>query len=180
MLELDIFGPTVWLVKLTRVPYPQLDLFLELTTGDNFVISQQTARACLKYLSEDQDLPPNAEYLSRRPETTVHLETAEDWKKTDVQLEVLELRARQAIIRLAKLGQKGTRWTDLNMDCVAASRAHIELFLLRTFTNILSSVDTPLHPILLKLKDLVRPSPPKLRSVCVPYPHQSSGRIVDL
>jgi acyl-CoA oxidase len=130
---------------------------LELKAGDNYVISQQTARACLKYLSEGRDLPPNAEYLSRRQEANVQLETAEDWKRPEVQLQVLESRARLAITRLAKLVQKGTPWTDLNMDCVAASRAHIELFLLRTFTNIVATVDAALHPILLKLKDLVLP-----------------------
>ena len=126
----------------------------------------------MKYLSEGRGLPPNAEYLSRRKNAKVEIMVAEDWKKAEVQLQVLESRARQGIIRLAKLVQKRTPWEDLNMDCVAASRAHIELFLLRTFTNTFSTVDEPLHPILHKLKNLVplRPDGTKgsLRSISSP------------
>ena len=72
-----------------------------------------------------------------------------------MQLQVLESRAREAVIRLATLVQKGAPWKDLNMDCVAASKAHIEVFLLRSFLHAFSSADNSLHPILLKLQNLV-------------------------
>lgn len=119
------------------------------------MISQQTARACLKYLADGRNLPPNAEYLARGEVSNAGIDSASDWKKDYVQLQVLESRARQAILRLAKLVEKGTPWKDLNMDCVAVSRAHIEVFLLRTFINTISIAEQSLRPILLKLQNLV-------------------------
>jgi len=133
-----------------------------LTVGDNYVISQQTARACLKYLDETRNLPPNAQYLSQQQAPKVQINSANDWKKSDVQLQVLESRARQAVNRLATLVQNGTQWKDLNMDCVAASRAHIEVFILRSFMHMLSTADESLNPILLKLQNLVFPARPPI------------------
>jgi len=133
-----------------------------LTAGDNYVISQQTARACLKYLDESRNLPPNAQYLSRQQALKVQINSPSDWKKSDVQLQVLESRAREAVIRLATLVKNGRQWKDLNMDCVAASRAHIEVFILRSFMHMLSTADESLNPILLKLQNLVFPARPPI------------------
>jgi hypothetical protein len=72
---------------------------------------------------------------------------------SNVQLSVLESRSRQAVMKLGKLIQQGTAWNDLNMDCVTVSRAHIEVFLLRTFINATS--DSSLYATLTKLQNLV-------------------------
>lgn len=152
-----------------------------LTTGDNYVISQQTARACLKYMAKSLDLPPNAEYLSRSHTSDLHISSSSDWKNSSIQLKVLEARARQAVMTLGKLVQQGTPWKDLNMDCVAVSRAHIEVFLLRTFINTINTTIEPtLHTPLTKLQNLVPSSPDVTNTVCSPYPDEIRWGTFDL
>ena len=126
-----------------------------LMTGDNYVISQQTARACLKYMAKAANLPPSAEYFSQ-PHSSVQISSTTDWMKSSVQLSILESRAREAVMKLGRLLRQGTAWKDLNMDCVTVSRAHVEVFLLRTFINIVSTTaDSTLHTPLTKLQNLV-------------------------
>ena len=79
----------------------------------------------------------------------------QDWKDPVIQLKVLESRARRAVFKLATMIQKGTPWKDLNMDCVSVSRAHIEVFILRTFLVTITS-NTLLSVPLTKLFTLVR------------------------
>ena len=127
-----------------------------LIVGDNYVISQQTARACLKYIAKSGDLPPSAKYLLHSHNSKIQLSSQEDWKDYAVQLKVLEARARYAVINLGKFIQKGIPWKDLNMECVSVSRAHIEVFVLDTFVNTISNItDSTLHRPLTKLRNLV-------------------------
>ena len=124
--------------------------------GDNYVISQQTAKACLKYIAKPVDLPPSAKYLRQFPGSRIQISSREDWKDGIMQLKVVEARARQVVMNLGKFVQQGTPWKDLNMDCVAVSRAHIEVFLLHTFNNTISNVtDSNLSKTLTKLRNLV-------------------------
>src|ERR1700736_2395687 len=101
-----------------------------LTTGDNYVISQQTARACLKYTSEPTNLPPSAQYLAQST-SPVQISSVADWKEDGIQLRILEELARQTIANLHSLVRQGTPWKDLNWECVAVSRAHVEVFILK-------------------------------------------------
>jgi acyl-CoA oxidase len=127
-----------------------------LTLGDNYVISQQTARACLKYLQNPTSLPPTAEYFGQPRASVIEISSAANWKDETVQLEVLQARARKAVMTLAALLQQGTPWKDLNMDCVAVSRAHVEVFVLRTFVSTIASLTDPvLKSVLTKLQNLV-------------------------
>jgi Acyl-CoA oxidase len=107
----------------------------------------------LKYIAKLADLPPSAEYFSRSPTSDLQISSSADWKKSSVQLKVLEARAQQAVMKLRELVQQGTPWKDINMDCVAVSRAHIEVFTLRTFVN--TTTDSTLHNPLTKLQNLV-------------------------
>jgi hypothetical protein len=125
--------------------------------GDNYVISQQTARACLKYMANPRDLPPSAKYLSQSS-SSFHISSAKDWNDGEIQLQVLEARARQAIIKLDTLLKQGTPWKDLNFDCVAVSRAHSDVFVLRTFLTTVSEINSSLFTPLTKLRNLVTPS----------------------
>ena len=127
-----------------------------LTTGDNYVISQQTAKACLKYMAKAANLPPSAEYISHSNPSLVQISSVGDWKRSGLQMIVLESRARQAVMKLGKLVTQGTPWKDLNMDCVSVSRAHVDVFLLRAFINTISTTtDSNLRTPLTKLQNLV-------------------------
>jgi len=120
------------------------------------VISQQTARACLKYSTNPRGLPPSAEYFGDVEESDIRITSAADWRDERVQLRILEARSRKAVMKLRTLVQQKTPWKDLNMDCVAVSRAHIEVFLLRTFIETISSTsDSSLLAPLTKLRNLV-------------------------
>jgi hypothetical protein len=110
----------------------------------------------LKYLAKPTNLPPSAEYLAASDDSTIHISAVEDWKDSAIQLKVLESRARKATIKLGILIQQGTPWKDLNMDCVSVSRAHIEVFLLRTFLTTKTSTSKLSVP-LTKLLTLVPP-----------------------
>jgi hypothetical protein len=122
--------------------------------GDNYVISQQTAKACLKYTANPIDLPPSAEYLQSDPSSLL-TSSEVDWKDSTVQIKLLEARAQGAIKKLGTLIQKGVPWNDLNMECVVVSRAHIETFVLRTFLTTISAAESTLQVSLTKLKNLV-------------------------
>ena len=152
ILGLDIFGLMVPLVRLMKVHSQKSN---RLNVGDNYVISQQTARACLKYMVERRDLPPSARYLSRTATSSIVVHSVEDCKKSEIHLMIVEERARRAITHLGTQVQNGTPWKDLNMDCVAVSRAHIDVFLVRSFTETLSSIsDTSVRTTLTKLYNL--------------------------
>ena len=150
----------IWANGVASQTYEGISSNLEiLTVGDNYVISQQTAKACLKYMAKPANLPPSAEYLSQS-HSSVQISSAADWMKSSVQLSILESRARQAVMKLGRLVRQGTAWKDLNMDCVTASRAHVEVFLLRTFINTISTTpDSSLQAPLTKLQNLVYHSP---------------------
>lgn len=120
------------------------------------MISQQTARACLKYITKPGGLPPSAEHLSQSHPSAVQISSTADWKKSSLQLSILESRSRQAAMKLSKLVQQGTPWNDLNIDCVTVSRAHVEVFVLSTFINTISIIsDSSLYAPLTKLQNLV-------------------------
>jgi hypothetical protein len=120
-------------------------------------------------MAKPTGLPPSAEYLQSDP-PSLWMSSTTDWKDGNLQLKVLEARARQAITKLGKLIQRGIPWKDLNMECVAVSRAHIETFVLRTFITIISLAESTLQPILTKLRNLVMYLFTYLILVCAPYP----------
>jgi len=127
--------------------------------GDNYVICQQTARACLKYMASSSNLPPSAKYLGESKAQSTETMSAADWKNGKIQLTILEERARRTIISLGGRLQKGAAWKDLNMDCVAVSRAHSDVYLLRTFISTIARVeDNTLSSPLSKLLNLVASS----------------------
>jgi hypothetical protein len=105
-------------------------------------------------MSIPKDLPPSAKYLSQSP-SSIHISSAKDWKDGEIQLQVLEARARQSIIKLATLLKQGTPWKDLNINCVLVSRAHSDVFVLRTFLTIVSEINSSLLTPLTKLRNLV-------------------------
>ena len=120
------------------------------------MICQQTARACLKDIANPTNLPQTAEYLSRSHSSAAYISSHEERKDSNLQLRILEARARQAVVRLGKLVRQGTPWKDLNVDCVSVSRGHIEVFILRTFIDIISAnTDSTLDTPLTKLQNLV-------------------------
>jgi hypothetical protein len=131
-------------------------LLLLLSKGDNFVISQQTARACLKYLASPVDLPPSAEYLGKSRKSDFDIPSAASWRDPQIQSAILERRSRNAIARLGALIQQGNEWNTLNMECVSVSRAHVEVSILDSFIKCISSTaDTSLRSSLTKLCNLV-------------------------
>lgn len=124
--------------------------------GDNYVICQQTAKACLKYMAKRSNLPPSAEYLGEAGLATRGIASEEDWRDGRIQLRILEERARRTIMKLGERIQKGVPWKDLNMDCVAVSRAHVDVYLVRTFISSVARVkDSTLPAPLSKLLNLV-------------------------
>lgn len=124
--------------------------------GDNYVISQQTARACLKCIADPTNRTPSMEYLFRSNDGAFEISSTKDWKDGGIQSQVLEARARYAVRNLAELVQQGSPWKDLNMDCVNVSRAHVEVFLLRVFVDTMLNVTEPsLYMPLNKLRNLV-------------------------
>jgi len=172
ILGLDIFGRMGWLVRLMKVRPPYCGMLME---GDNYVISQQTARACLKYLANPTELPLSAKYLARGGKTGVKIVTMTDWLDSTTQLRMLEERSRQMSIKLGTLVQHGKAWKDLNMECVAVSRAHVEVFVLRTFLKTISDLtDSSLRSPLTKLCNLVCLSFVLLIIVCIT--HSDKGR----
>jgi len=134
-----------------------LSQLVDTEIGDNYVISQQTARACLKYLINLNGLPASAEYIVG-PRSVMNLSGWESWRDSAVQLNALESRARHAIHHLKGLVQQGIAWKDLNMECVGVTRAHIDVFLLRSFIDTISAAeDESIKPILTKFCTLVHP-----------------------
>ena len=120
------------------------------------MISQQTARACLKYLANPSNLPSSAEYLSKSHGSHIKITSAASWTDHRVQVSVLERRARNAIMALGKRIQQGNAWNDLNIDCVNVSRAHVEVSVLHTFIDLHTSLtDLSLLSPLTKLCNLV-------------------------
>jgi hypothetical protein len=141
-----------------------------LMLGDNYVICQQTARACLKYMAKRSNLPPSAEYLGEYESPSTKIMAEEDWKDGPTQLRILEERSRRALMKLGSRIQKGVAWKDLNMDCVAISRAHVSVYLLRTFISTIARVkDKSLSSPLTKLSNLVTPFTMFLTLVRSPY-----------
>ena len=107
------------------------------------------------------NLPPSAEYLVASDNSTIQISSEADWKDPKVQLNVLESRARKAVMKLDILVQQGTPWKDLNMDCTSVSRAHVEVFVLRTFRTATTShptLSTPLNKLLTLVYSSSRPT----------------------
>jgi Acyl-CoA oxidase len=80
----------------------------------------------------------------------------ESWSDPQIQLGILEARARHAIGNLGELVTRRTPWRDLNMECVGVTRAHVDVFLLRTFVNAVATSEESIKPVLTKLCRLVR------------------------
>ena len=145
------------------------------------MISQQTARACLKYVTKPINLPPSAEYLGKSHSSDLEISSTVSWKDHRIQLAVLERRARESILRLGKQIQRGKAWKGLNIECVNVSRAHVEVSVLRTFINAINSAsDLSLRAPLTRLCDLVCVSSLPLIVVCSPYPNQGDSRASDV
>jgi len=123
------------------------------------VISQQTARACLKYMREARRkqpgpllpdlhhvpltdyLPWSAGYLYRSADRSIAIDPVEDYRKNELPMKILEEISRRAIFDLERRIQNGTPWKDLNMDCVSVARAHINVFLVKAFRDAVWSID---------------------------------------
>jgi Acyl-CoA oxidase len=127
-----------------------------LIVGDNYVISQQTARACLRYQEKPVNLPSSAKYFANSSTSAIQVSSESDWKNIDVQMQVLQRRSKSTVLALSSLMKKRTPFKDLNMECVAVSRAHAEVFVLGSFIDTASSIsDDRLRSILTKLRNLV-------------------------
>src|SRR5580704_6043083 len=107
----------VSLVRLMRVSH-YLNIYTNV--GDNYVISQQTARTCLKYSSQIEALPSNAAYISKSDQKFA-ISDVESWRDSSIQLSILESRARHTIFHLAKFLKLGVPWKNLNIECVNVS-----------------------------------------------------------
>lgn len=106
--------------------------------GDNYVLTQQVARALLKQLQNSISGKPltlaSAEYLKIVPSDNgqaLEINDASDIQKPEMQLSLFGLRAARLVVDLAQQLQAGRPWSDLNMECWNVSFAHAEYLLVK-------------------------------------------------
>ncbi|KAG0305821.1 acyl-coenzyme A oxidase [Linnemannia gamsii] len=93
--------------------------------GDNFLLTQQSARYLLKQIKVATTDPEKAERCS--------VETVNDWLRPEVQLAAFEHRAGRLVGDLAIAAvQDGMVWSDLNLECWKICHAHSQYVLARS------------------------------------------------
>ncbi|KAG0234589.1 hypothetical protein BGW41_001102 [Actinomortierella wolfii] len=118
--------------------------------GDNFLLTQQTARYLLKQLkaaaTNPDEVTPYSKYLlhlvnldSFRAERC-SVQTEDDWLDQRVQVAAFEHRAARLASELAQAATKpGVLWSDLNVDCWRLTHAHSQYIMVRSFTEAIAS-----------------------------------------
>lgn len=138
--------------------------------GDNFVLTQQVARALLKQLanvaSGKMVTMSSATYLEKvvkeEQQSSFRLDTPEAILDPATQLTIFGLRAARLVAALAQQLKTDRRsWEDMNMECWDISFAHAEYILLkqlidRTSEIASSSEYSPLASTLKSITDLVK------------------------
>lgn len=137
--------------------------------GDNYVLTQQVARALLKQLQNLVSGKPltlaSAEYLKVVPNDNgepLKLDaTINSINKPEMQLALFGLRAARLVVNLAQQLQAGRPWGDLNMECWNVSFAHAEYLLLKQLHTKAQDIESskeysPLAAVHQKLTNLVR------------------------
>ncbi|RKP06830.1 acyl-CoA dehydrogenase/oxidase [Thamnocephalis sphaerospora] len=134
--------------------------------GDNFLITQQTARFLLKVLqqansAEKRSLPASAAYLAHVKTLTTTkctVERPEDWLCMNVQEQVLTRRAARLAVELATaLLQERKPWQALNTECWRLSVAHGHVLLasaMRHRVEEIMQADSVLYPVMKRLSEL--------------------------
>ncbi|KAF9583301.1 hypothetical protein BGW38_009793 [Lunasporangiospora selenospora] len=122
--------------------------------GDNFLLTQQSARYLLKQIKQaatnPDEVTPYSKYLLRTiDQASFRAERCaaakpKDWLKPEIQLAAFEHRAGRFVAELAVTAmQEGTIWSDLNTECWRLCHAHSQYFLVRTSIEAIS--DAALH-----------------------------------
>ncbi|KAG6868536.1 hypothetical protein C0993_001424 [Termitomyces sp. T159_Od127] len=135
--------------------------------GENYVMYQQTARylvKCVSAISDGKSTDPAMNYLRIPTLGTQCGSRGPDFLDPDVQLSIFRHRAVRLAFECHKLLNKSikcdgissdTAWNLHMMSLLAAARAHIEYFVLKSFVDQVASIsDIPLHNIAKHLCDL--------------------------
>ncbi|KAG0292937.1 acyl-coenzyme A oxidase [Dissophora globulifera] len=111
--------------------------------GDNFLLTQQTARYMLKQIklatTDPDKVTPFAKYVIKTVDQDAFqaerccVQDASDWLKPEIQLAAFEHRAGRFVVDLAVAAMpKDTIWSDLNLECWRLSHAHAQYVLARS------------------------------------------------
>ncbi|KAF9921363.1 acyl-coenzyme A oxidase [Linnemannia zychae] len=111
--------------------------------GDNFLLTQQSARYLLKQIkvatSDPDKVTPFSKYVIRTLDQDAFqaercsVETVNDWLRPEVQLAAFEHRAGRFVGELAMAAMKdGMVWSDLNLECWKICHAHSQYVLSRS------------------------------------------------
>ncbi|RKP26215.1 acyl-CoA dehydrogenase/oxidase C-terminal [Syncephalis pseudoplumigaleata] len=140
--------------------------------GDNYLITQQTARFLLKILQQhradpSQALPESADYFGQLDDllaTKCSVADKADWLSADIQQRVMARRAVRLAVELAQLllqqqQQEHGRihWSALNVPCWRLSVAHGQCYLARAIATeaaVLARKHSSLAPTMKRLSDL--------------------------
>ncbi|KAI8356114.1 acyl-CoA dehydrogenase/oxidase C-terminal [Choanephora cucurbitarum] len=133
--------------------------------GDNYVLSQQTARFLLKQLSLAASGKPVSSdtasylYLLKEKDTFKFSHLKQEILEPKVQLKLFGIRTARLVANLARQLQRNVPWSELNMDCWAINLAHAEYLVMNEFVNRLteaqSSEQQVLLPVVKSLSDMV-------------------------
>ncbi|KAI8376969.1 acyl-CoA dehydrogenase/oxidase C-terminal [Blakeslea trispora] len=125
--------------------------------GDNYVLSQQTARYLLKQLS----LVLNGKPILSDTVSYLHLlkdkgtfkfsDVGQQITEPKIQLKLFGIRAARLVANLAQQLKKNIPWSELNMDCWAVNLAHAEYLVMNEFVNRLSVIESSEHKALLSV-----------------------------
>jgi acyl-CoA oxidase len=133
--------------------------------GENYLLTQQTARFLLKqlhkYQTQSEPLHPFVSYLdlvagtgtvSSQPK--LEIRTPSDWFNPTMQLNIYAHRAARLSGELAHaISHEGIAFAELNVECARLSKAHAQYVLLKTFQSVLhkalqSNELTSVYPVL--------------------------------
>ncbi|KAG0290606.1 hypothetical protein BGZ96_005947 [Linnemannia gamsii] len=111
--------------------------------GDNFLLTQQSARYLLKQIkvatTNPEKVTPFSKYVIKTIDQEAFqaercsVETVNDWLRPEVQLAAFEHRAGRLVGHLAIAAmQEGMVWSDLNLECWKICHAHSQYVLARS------------------------------------------------
>lgn len=119
--------------------------------GDNFLLTQQSARYLLKQIkvatTDPEKVTPFSKYVIKTIDQEAFqaercsVETVNDWLRPEVQLAAFEHRAGRLVGDLAIAAmQTGMVWSDLNLECWRLCHAHSQYVLARSAVESVAGV----------------------------------------
>ncbi|KAI1314700.1 Acyl-coenzyme A oxidase (Acyl-CoA oxidase) [Mortierella claussenii] len=114
--------------------------------GENALLTQQVSRYLLKLFKDvtrdsSLHLSPPSKYIFSLLDHAAFTKqkcqagSIQDYYRVDVILAALQHRAARLIFELAQAEKAGSAWSDLNLECMRLSKAHVQYIMIENFHN---------------------------------------------